>query len=84
MPLFRRGPVACADDGRVVLEVAVPQDTVKKKSQRVTLALKVIRSYTPSPKALRRVVRPTLIRCPNLTTSKTFLPTLNGQRNSDI
>ena len=56
----------------------------KKEEPEGYSGSKVIRSYTPSPKALRRVVRPTLIRCPNLTTSKTFLPTLNGQRNSDI
>src|SRR6266699_1226056 len=39
---------------------------------------KVIYALT---QALRRVVRPTFIRCSNLTTSKTFLPTLNEQRN---
>ncbi len=40
---------------------------------------KVIYALT---EALRRVVRPTFVRRSNLTTSKTFLPTLNEQRNS--
>jgi len=39
---------------------------------------KVIYAFT---KALRRVTRPTCGRCSNLVTSKTFLPTLNEQRN---
>ena len=44
---------------------------------RLSLGDKVIYAVTS---ALRRVVRPTISRCSNLTTSKTFLPTLNEQR----
>jgi len=53
----------------------------EKKKSRIAPALlgdKVIYAFT---EALRRVTRPTILRCSNLVTSKTFLPTLNEQRN---
>jgi hypothetical protein len=60
--------------------IRVPRGWILRKRARFLWLYsdKVINALT---RALRRVMRPTLIRCPNLTTSKTFLPTLNGQRN---
>src|SRR5438132_1022219 len=65
---------------RGVVGIALSPDTLKTKKEPDFSGSsdKVIYALT---KALRRVARPTFIRCPNLTTSKTFLPTLNEQRN---
>src|SRR6185436_10685111 len=81
--VFRSANIVGKNCPRPYGTYCVPHGQLGNKKARATLALafsdKVIYAVTT---ALRRVVRPTLIRCPNLTTSKTFLPTLNEQRNS--
>src|SRR5690349_21473193 len=63
--------------------MADPTGSLETKGPEPVRALavgdKVVYAVTT---ALRRAVRPTFFRCSNLTASKTFLPTLNEQRNS--